>query len=75
MSSYAHFLLRTGAGAQVRGLTGTMARRQLSIPGSYVARRFKQVRSAGSRAAQQVDHDSKLMLAAIDPLKREGRQR
>jgi len=37
--------------AQVRGLIGHIATREMSIPGSVVARRFKQDRSAVSRAA------------------------
>ncbi|MBI5579051.1 MAG: hypothetical protein HY895_07850 [Deltaproteobacteria bacterium] len=51
---------------------------ELSIPGSYVAWSFKQDRSAVSRAAQRVDNDPKLMMAAttiMARLKREVKRR
>jgi len=50
--------------AQARGVIGRMAARELSIPGSEVARRFKQDRSAVSRAAQRVENNEELMKAA-----------
>jgi len=69
---------RRTAIAQVRGLIGHMATRELSIPGSEVARRFKQGRSAVSRAAQRVDNDPELMMAAttiMEQLKGKVKQR
>jgi putative transposase len=69
---------RRTAIAKVRGLIGLMATRELSIPGSVVARRFKQDRSAVSRAAQRVDNDPELTVAAtsiMEQLKRETKQR
>jgi len=50
--------------AQARGLIGYLATRELSIPGSEVARRFNQDRSAVSRAAQRVGNDAQLMRTA-----------
>jgi predicted regulator of amino acid metabolism with ACT domain len=41
-----------------------MAARELSIPGSEVARRFKQDRSAVSRSAHRVENNEELMKAA-----------
>ena len=50
--------------AQARGVIGRVAARELSIPGSEVARRFKQDRSAVSRAVQRVENNEELMKAA-----------
>jgi chromosomal replication initiation ATPase DnaA len=50
--------------AQARGVIGHMAVRELSISGSEVARRFKQDRSAVSRAAQRVENNEELMRTA-----------
>lgn len=69
---------RRTAIAQVRGLIGYMASRELSIPGSEVARRFKQDRSAVSRSVQRVANDPELMRAAttiMEQLSREKKQR
>jgi REP element-mobilizing transposase RayT len=64
--------------AQVRGLIGHMATQEMSIPGSEVARRFKQDRSTISRAVQRVDNDPELMMAAttiMEQLKHGVKQR
>lgn len=55
--------------AQGRGLIGYLATRELSIPGSAIARHFHQDRSAVSRAAQRVSQDADLMRAAKEILK------
>lgn len=49
--------------AKVRGVIGFMAIRELSIPGSEVAHRLKQDRSAVSRAAQRAEKDAELQRA------------
>lgn len=54
-------LTKRSAVAQARGLIGYIATRELSIPGSMVARRFNQDRSAVSRAAQQVSQNAALL--------------
>jgi len=54
-------LTKRSAVAQARGLIGYIATRELSIPGSVVARRFNQDRSAVSRAAQQVSQNAALL--------------
>ena len=43
-----------------------MAVRELSIPGSEVARRFKQDRSAVSRAAQRVENNEEFLKFFLD---------
>jgi hypothetical protein len=58
--------------AQGRGLIGYLTMRELSIPGSAIARHFRQDRSAVSRAAQRVSQDAELMRAAKKILKRLG---
>ena len=50
--------------ARARALIACMATRDLSIPGSEVARRLNVDRSAVSRAIQRVRHDAKLMVAS-----------
>ena len=52
--------------AQARGVIGHMAARELSIPGSEVARRFKQDRSAVSRAAQRVENNEEFLKFFLD---------
>ena len=61
--------LRPSAVAQARGLIGYLATRELSIPGSAVACRFDQNRSAVSRAAQRVSQNAELMQTASKILK------
>jgi len=56
--------------AQARGLIGYIATRELSIPGSEVASRFNQSRSAISRAVQRVSHDRELIKSAKKILER-----
>jgi hypothetical protein len=54
-----------------------MATRELAIPGSEVALRFKQDRSAVRRATQRVERDAELLRAAIaiiDQLRGERRR-
>jgi hypothetical protein len=63
---------RRSAVAQARGLIGFLATRELSIPGSMVARRFNQDRSAVSRAAQRVSQNTEYMRIAKIILKRFG---
>jgi REP element-mobilizing transposase RayT len=55
--------------ALARRLVAYLATRELSIPGSEVARRFNQDRSAVSRAARQAGSDSELMRTAAKILK------
>jgi putative transposase len=50
--------------ARARALVGHIACAELAIPGSEIARRFKQDRSAVSRAAQRMDKDSDLLRAS-----------
>jgi predicted regulator of amino acid metabolism with ACT domain len=50
-------------------LIGYLATRELSIPGSAIARHFHQDRSAVSRAAQRVSQDAELMRVAERILK------
>jgi chromosomal replication initiation ATPase DnaA len=65
-------LTKRSAVTQARGLIGHIATRELSIPGSVVARRFNQGRSAVSRAAQQVSQNAELLRIARRILKRFG---
>ncbi len=60
---------RQAAVAHSRGLIGYLATRELSIPGSAIARHFHQDRSAVSRAAQRVSQDAELMRVAERILK------
>jgi len=62
-------LTRRSAVAQARGLIGYLATREPSIPGSAVARRFNQDRSAVSRAAQRVSQNAELVVIAKKILK------
>jgi REP element-mobilizing transposase RayT len=55
--------------AHARELIGYLATRELSIPGSEVARRFNQGRSAVSRAAQRVSNNAELMSSVKKILK------
>jgi hypothetical protein len=69
---------RRTAIAQVRGLIAHMATREMSIPGSAVARRLNQDRSSISRAAQRVANDAELIAAAatiMEQLKHKIKQR
>ena len=50
--------------AKARGVIALMATRELAIPGIAVALRFKQDRSAVSRATQRVEKDAELLRAA-----------
>ena len=75
MTNHVHLLLRTGTVpmasptkrlkiAQARALVSHIATRELSIPGSEVARRLNVDRSAISRAVQRVGNDPELIAAA-----------
>jgi chromosomal replication initiation ATPase DnaA len=60
---------RRAAVVQALGLIGYLAARELSIPGSVVARRFNQNRTAVSRAVQRVSQNTALMRIARNILK------
>jgi len=55
--------------ARARALIGYLATRELSVPGSEVGRRFKQDRSAVSRAAAQAGRDAEMRETAMVLLK------
>jgi REP element-mobilizing transposase RayT len=55
---------KRAAVAQARGLIGYLATREFSIPGTEVARRLHQDRSAVSRAVQRVSRNAELMRTA-----------
>lgn len=56
--------IRRAEVARARGLVGYLATRELSIPGSAVAHRFNQDRSAVSRAALRVSRNAELIRTA-----------